>query len=103
MSADNDARRYGAIVEWLAENNPRALELCPYKIDGTTVVRPSEPLAGSQAGLSGPSGSPTSHRPDGGESVSREAQAVEQREADASAAPVPTSPSYRIEVAARVA
>lgn len=54
--------QYHEVLEWLRENMPRSLELCPYKTDGATAVRPSDPLAGSQAGLSGPSGSPTPHQ-----------------------------------------
>ena len=28
-----EADRYRAVYEWIAENVPRAVELCPYKID----------------------------------------------------------------------
>lgn len=33
--AENEADRAWAVLDWLAENMPRALELCPYKAPRT--------------------------------------------------------------------
>ena len=65
LRADNkrllgELDRRDAVLDWLRENTPRVLDLCPYNL--------------------------------GGESVSREARAMEQREPDGGAASRSCSP-----------